>query len=263
MILLVRTRRRNINNKIVLDDISESWRGWTSFFLNPLLRDYGVLHLHPAHPNTSSSCRILSFPNIHYFVAFFRSSRCLFNRPFRVCLTHPWTRTVVGVRPSSTYRLIIQGLPMAWKRIKELTWKVRSFYRDFPWFEYKAGGKGGILIKSTGENISDANPIILYKTFLKRFMDDDRLSDSCWNLEMREVDGKREIWTLFWRQFFFFVHQFDSFSFHRLRFCSSVYIPDRSERVYPSFRFRSCLFTPNLVFFFTASCSSKAGVSII
>ena len=57
---------------------------------------------------------------------------------------------------------------------------------------------------STGENISDANPIILYKIFLKRFMDDDRLSDSCWNLEMREVEGKREIW----RQVFFFVHQF-------------------------------------------------------
>ena len=145
MMLLVRTRRRNTNDKIVLNDIS--WRGWTSFFLNPLLHYASSI----STPRSLTLLQVVAsflfqtfIISIHFFVAFFRSSRCLFNSPFRVCLTqaHPWTRTVVGVRPSSTYRLIIQGLPMAWKRIKELTWKVRSFYQDFPWFEYKAGGKG-------------------------------------------------------------------------------------------------------------------------
>ena len=69
-----------------------------------------VPHLHPALLQVVASFLFQTFIiSIHYFVAFFRSSRCLFNSPFRVCLTqaHPWTRTVVGVRPSNTYRLII------------------------------------------------------------------------------------------------------------------------------------------------------------
>ena len=32
------------------------------------------------------------------------------------------------------------------------------------------------------------NSLILVKSFLQRVMDDDRLSDSCWNAEMREVE---------------------------------------------------------------------------
>ena len=41
---------------------------------------------------------------------------------------------------------------------------------------------------SIGESLSDVNPLILFKTFLQRVMDDDRLSDSCWNSEKREVE---------------------------------------------------------------------------
>ena len=39
-----------------------------------------------------------------------------------------------------------------------------------------------------GETLSDVNPTISFKTFLQRVMDDDRLSDSCWISEMREVE---------------------------------------------------------------------------
>lgn len=34
--------------------------------------------------------------------------------------------------------------------------------------------------------IYDLNPIISIKTFVQRVMDDDRLSDSCWNLETKD-----------------------------------------------------------------------------
>jgi hypothetical protein len=47
-----------------------------------------VLHLHtPAHPNTSR--RILSFPSIHCFLAFFPNSRCLFDRRIITFLPDP------------------------------------------------------------------------------------------------------------------------------------------------------------------------------
>ena len=59
---------------------------------------------------------------------------------------------------------------------------------------------------SIGESLSDVNPLISFKTFLQRVMDDDRLSDSCWNSEMREV----ELWEneRFGGRFLVFVHQF-------------------------------------------------------
>ena len=51
--------------------------------------------------------------------------------------------------------------------------------------EEKENGEG---YSSIGESLSDLNPVISFKTFLQRFMDDDRLSDSCWNSEKREVE---------------------------------------------------------------------------
>ena len=89
--------------------------------------------------------------------------------------------------------LVIQGLPIAWKRIEELIWKVQSFYQDLPlklWFaktrrEEKESKEG---YSSIGEGLSDVNPIIWFKIFLQRVIDNDRLSDSCWNSEMREVE---------------------------------------------------------------------------
>ena len=207
---------------------------------------------------------VVSFPFLAFIISlpsFPIRGVCLIAGLLPFFLTHPWTRTV-GVFVFQA--LIIQGLPVAWKRIEELTWKARSFYRDFPsklWLastrrEEKESEEG--YSSSIGENISDVNPIILFKTFLKRLMDDDRLSDSCWNSEMREV----ELWEneRFGGKCFFFLSFFNFrlISFHRFRSCSSFYIPDRSERVYPGFRLRSCLFNPYLVFlFFTASCSSK------
>ena len=99
---------------------------------------------------------------------------------------------------------------MAWKRIEELTWKVQSYYRDFPlelWFaktrrEEKENGEG---YSSIGESLSDVSPIISFKTFLQRVLDDDHLSDSCWNSEKREV----ELWEneRFGGRFLFSVHQ--------------------------------------------------------
>ena len=106
--------------------------------------------------------------------------------------------------------LIIHGLPIAWKRIEELSWKAQSHYRDLCtklWFaktrhEEKENAEGH---SSVGESISDINPIISFKTFLQRVMDDDRLTDSCWNSEKREV----ELWEneRFGGRFFFLVHQ--------------------------------------------------------
>jgi hypothetical protein len=59
---------------------------------------------------------------------------------------------------------------------------------------------------SIGESLSDVNLIISFKTSLQRVMDDDRLSNSCWNSE-REV----ELWEneRFGGEFLFFsVYQF-------------------------------------------------------
>ena len=41
---------------------------------------------------------------------------------------------------------------------------------------------------SAEQDLFDRTPIISIKTFLQRVMDNDRLSDSCWNSEMREVE---------------------------------------------------------------------------
>ena len=89
--------------------------------------------------------------------------------------------------------LIIQGLPIAWNRIQRQTWKVQSFYQDFPLKcglrktrrEEKESEEG---YSSMGESLSDINPIISFKIFLQQVIDDDRLSDSYWNSEMREVE---------------------------------------------------------------------------
>jgi hypothetical protein len=76
-------------------------------------------------------------------------------------------------------------------RIEELTWKVQSFHRDFtskfPTTKQKQQ-QSKERYSSIGQGIFDVNPVILIKTFLQRVMDDDRLSDSCWNSEMREVE---------------------------------------------------------------------------
>ena len=63
-----------------------------------------------------------------------------------------------------------------------MAWKVRSFWKL--WFE----GARQTDKESIGEGLPDVNPIMTMKTFLQRVMDDDRLSDSCWNSEMREVE---------------------------------------------------------------------------
>ena len=74
--------------------------------------------------------------------------------------------------------------------------------------EDKAGGKESEegLHSSIGETLFDVNPMISFKTFLQRVMDDDRLSDSCRNSVMSEV----EIWEneRFGGRFLFFVYQF-------------------------------------------------------
>ena len=99
-----------------------------------------LFHLTPPAPNhncTSSSLSSSSTPYFHYLSSIpihpiygvFLIGGLL---PF--FLTYPWTRTV-GVFVLQV--LIIQGLPIAWKRMQELKWKVQSFYRDFPlklWF---------------------------------------------------------------------------------------------------------------------------------
>ena len=179
------------------------------------------LHLHPSHlptpapnhsraPSSSSSSSVPTRPPSPYtphiltllvvsfpFLAFIISlpsfpirGVCLIGGLLPFFLTHPWTRKV-GV--FILQALIIRGLPMAWKRIEKLTCIAQSYYRDFPlkfWFaksmqEEKDSGEG---YSSVGESLSDVNPIILFKTFLQRFIDDDRLSDSCWNSEKREVE---------------------------------------------------------------------------
>jgi hypothetical protein len=90
-----------------------------------------------------------------------------------------------------------------------LRWKVQSFHRDFSlklWFanirrEEKENEEG---YSSIGESLFDVNQIMSFKTFLQRVMDDDRLKDSCWNSEKREV----ELWEneRFGGRFLFFVH---------------------------------------------------------
>jgi hypothetical protein len=97
--------------------------------------------------------------------------------PFYV--THPWRRTV-GVFVVQT--LVIQGLPIAQKWIEELIW---SFHQDFARKEKER-------YSSIGQGFSDVNPLILANTFLQRVMDDDRLSDSCWNAEM-SYGGMRDL----------------------------------------------------------------------
>ena len=94
-------------------------------FVNSLLHHPSSISIHPAHSNTSR--RTLSFP---HFLAFFPNSRCWFDRRIIASLPDPSTDAHGrSVRPSSTYhpRFINK---MNW--IEELTWKVQSFYRDFP-----------------------------------------------------------------------------------------------------------------------------------
>ena len=218
---------------------------------------------HPPSPYTPHilTLLVISFPFLAFIISlpsFPIRGVCLIGGLLPFFLTHPWTRTM-GVFVLQA--LIIQGLPIAWKRIQELTWKVQSYYRDSPlklWFaKTRQEEKEEEGNSSIGESFSDINPIISFKTFLQRVIDDDRLSDSCWNSEMREV----ELWEN--ERFggrFFFRSSISIFliGFHRLRSCSLFYIPDRSERLRPIFRFCSHFFIPYLVFlFFTGSCSSK------
>lgn len=56
------------------------------------------------------------------------------------------------------------------------------------------------------QGLSNVDPILSIKIFLQRVMDDDQLSDSCWNSEMREV----ELWEneRFGGRILFLVHKF-------------------------------------------------------
>ena len=124
---------------------------------------------------------IVSFPLLVFIISlpsFPIRGVCLIGGLLPVFLTHPWMRTV-GVFVLQT--LITQGIPIVRRRI-EVAWKVRSFWKL--WFE----GARQTDKESIGEGLPDVNPIMTMKTFLQRVMDDDRLSDSCWNSEMREVE---------------------------------------------------------------------------
>ena len=57
-------------------------------------------------------------------------------------------------------------------------------------FEKEGLQEKGREERSSGveEGVSEVDSITSIKTFLQRVMDDDRLSDSCWNSEMREVE---------------------------------------------------------------------------
>jgi hypothetical protein len=257
------------------------------------------LHLHPSHltpasnhSRTSSSSSssstpysttrppspytphiltllVVSFPFLAFIISFPSfpiRGVCLIGGLLPFFLTHPWTRTV-GVFVLQA--LIIQGLPVAWKRIEELTWKAQSFYRDFTlklWLmktrrEEEENGEG--YSSSIGENISGVNPIISFKTFLQQLIDDDRLSDSCWNSEMREV----ELWEneRFGGRFFFPVHQipFNQFSQAQIPLLILHFRPFRappSQLPPPFLRFQSLSRLPRL------RCRlllKKAGVSRI
>ena len=175
------------------------------------------LYLHPSHlttnqsrtPISSSSSTpirppspytphiltllVISFPFLAFIISlpFFPiRGVCLIGGLLPFFLTHPWTRKV-GAFVLKV--LIIHGLPIAWKRIEELTWRAQSYCRDSPlkfWFaktrgEEKESEEGH---SSIGESLSDVNPITSFKIFLQRVLDDDRLSDSCWNSEKREVE---------------------------------------------------------------------------
>jgi hypothetical protein len=182
---------------------------------------------------------------------------CLIGGLLPFFLTHPWTRKV-GVFVIQA--LIVHGLPMAWKRIEELSWKLQSYYRDLPlrlWFaKTRREGMSEEGHSIVGEKLSEINPIISFKTFLQRVMDDDRLSDSCWNSEKREV----ELWEneRFGGSFLLLFINCYLIEFHRHRSCSSFYIPNRSERLHPGFRLCFHLFIPYfIVLVFNASCSSK------
>ena len=63
-----------------------------------------------------------------------------------------------------------------------MTWKL--------WFEEAGLKEKGREERSSGvgEGVSEVDSVTSIKTFLQRVMDDDRLSDSCWNSEMREVE---------------------------------------------------------------------------
>ena len=150
---------------------------------------------HPPSPYTPLILTLLVvlFPFLAFIISlpsFPIRGVCLIGGLLPFFLTHPWTRRV-GMFVLQA--LVIQGLPIAWKRIEELIWKVQSFHRDLPlklWFaktrrEEKESKEG---YSSIGEGLSDVNPIIWFKIFLQRVIDNDRLSDSCWNSEMREVE---------------------------------------------------------------------------
>ena len=133
---------------------------------------------------------VISFPFLAFIISlpsFPIRGVCLIGGLLPFFLTHPWTRKVGMFVLQS---LIIHGLPIAWKRIEELRRKVQSFHRAL-WFsktkrEEKGSEEGYSSIGE--ESLFDVNPIMSFKTFLQRVMDDDRLSDSCWNSEMREVE---------------------------------------------------------------------------
>jgi hypothetical protein len=115
---------------------------------------------------------------------------------------------------------------------------------------------------SIGENIPDVHPVISFKTFLQRLIDDDRLTDSCWNSEMREV----ELWEneRFGGRFlvFFFRHQFPFNQFSQAQILLLIPYP-RPVRAPPS------QLPPLLLLFQSLSrlrllhCLKKAGVSRI
>ena len=135
---------------------------------------------------------VISFPFLTFIISlpsFPIRGVCLIGGLLPFFLTHPWTRTV-GVFILQT--LIIQGLPVARKRIEELGYKVHRDLTWKVWFERVARQKEKESEEerssSIGEGASDVNSVTPMGAFLQRVMDDDRLSDSCWNSEMREVD---------------------------------------------------------------------------
>ena len=186
---------------------------WNSADLFALAEPYTYhLRLHPSHlsrANSSSSSSstaysatrppspytphiltllVVSFPFLAFIISlpsFPVRYVCLIGGLLPFFMTHPWTRTVGAIVVQT---LIIHGLPIARKRIEELTWKVQSLQPVFMLKSSKPKENKSEDSSCIGRGVSDVNPVIWIKTFLQRVIDDDRLSDSCWNSEMREVE---------------------------------------------------------------------------
>ncbi|TFK34174.1 integral peroxisomal membrane peroxin-domain-containing protein [Crucibulum laeve] len=143
-------------------------------------------HTQPRSPYTPHILTILlvTFPPLLFLISlpsFPMRTLCLIGGLAPLALTHPTVRAV---------------LPLLWPAIASATPQIVDWLNE-QWEELRTGrvGKGmqklGLLGAKTGSDDHETGVSIAQipaRSVIQRLMDNDRLSDECWNAEMREVE---------------------------------------------------------------------------